>query len=165
MRYNKVRRFLFPEITRGFVLRVLIVTVVAIVFFSQVLIPLRIDGHSMAPTYRDGGFNFSWRFRYLLTDPGHGDVVVIRFSGQRVVLLKRVVALAGETVEFRQGMLFVNGSKVEEPYVHTASDWDLSPRVVEAGKIYVVGDNRGVPMGRHHFGQVDRQRILGGVLW
>nr|WP_240193313.1 signal peptidase I [Desulfobulbus alkaliphilus] len=162
---NWVKSFFLPKITRGFVLRLLVVTATAFLIFSQVLIPLRINGHSMEPTYRDGGFTFCWRFRYLLTEPAHGDVVVIRFSGRRVVLLKRVVALAGETVEFRSGVLFVNGQPVDEPYVQSASDWQLAPRVVEPGKVYVVGDNRGVAMERHHFGQVDRQRILGGVVW
>lgn len=160
-----VKRFFLPKITRDFILRLLLVTAAATLIFSQVLIPLRINGHSMEPTYRDGGFNFCWRFRYLLTEPAHGDVVVIRFSGHRVVLLKRVVALAGETVEFRHGILFVNGQSINEPYLQTASDWQLPPRVVEPGKVYVVGDNRSVAMDRHHFGQVDRQRILGGVLW
>ena len=162
---NWMKRFFLPKITRGFVLRLLIVTVAAILIFSQVLIPLRIQGQSMEPTYRDGGFTFCWRFRYQWTEPAHGDVVVIRFSGHRVVLLKRVVALAGETVEFRHGVLFVNDQPIDEPYLQTASDWQLPPRVVEPGKIYVVGDNRSVAIERHHFGQVDRQRILGGVVW
>lgn len=137
----------------------------AYIVFGYILIPLRIQGHSMEPTYSDGGFNFCWRFRYFITQPRHGDVVAIRFAGKRVMLLKRIVALAGETVEFRDGALYVNGSLVEEPYVRYRSDWSLPPRFVDAGKVYVVGDNRSVPIEQHHFGQVTQQRIMGGVLW
>jgi signal peptidase I len=162
---DPVRRFLLPNPTRGFLLRLLVVTLAAVLLFTQVLIPLRIEGRSMEPTYEDGGFNFCWRWRYLFSEPKHGDVVVIRFAGRRVMLLKRVVALAGETVEFRDGVLLVDGHAMKEPYVQTASDWRLAPRPVEPGKVYVVGDNRGVPMSQHSFGQVERQRIIGGVLW
>ena len=162
---KRVRQFLLPNLTRAFFLRMLVVAATATLLFSQVFIPLRIQGQSMEPTYHDGGFNFCWRWRYLFSQPAHGDVVVIRFAGPRVMLLKRIVALAGETVEFRQGALFVNGRKVEEPYVKTASDWQLPSRRVEPGKVYVVGDNRGVSVNRHHFGQVHQQRIIGGLVW
>ena len=79
------------------------------------------------------------------------------------MLLKRIIALPGETVAFRQGVLYVNGIRIEEPYVHHHSDWDLAPRKVAPGHIYVVGDNRGTSMARHRFGQVVMDRIVGGV--
>ena len=158
-------RFFLPEMTPRYLLRILGVIIVSLVLFSQVLVPLRIQGKSMEPTYHDGGFTFCFRLRYLFSGPKPGDVVVIRFAGPKVMLLKRVVAAAGETVEFREGILFVNGLKKEEPYVRAAAPWRLPPRTVEADKVYVVGDNRTVPMDQHHFGQVDRQRIVGGVIW
>ncbi len=79
------------------------------------------------------------------------------------MLLKRIIALPGETVAFRQGLLYVNGIQVEEPYVHYRSDWNLAPRKVAPGHVYVVGDNRGTSMTRHRFGQVVMDRIVGGV--
>ncbi|WP_028319179.1 signal peptidase I [Desulfobulbus elongatus] len=160
-----LRRFLFPELNRRFLLRLLLVALAATAVFTQVLIPLRIEGKSMEPTYRDGGFAFCWRGRYLFAEPGRGDVVAIRFAGQRVMLLKRIVGLAGDTVEFRNGALFVNNAMVREPYIRSPSDWNLAPRRVEPGKVYVVGDNRAVPLERHQMGQVERARIAGGVLW
>jgi len=80
------------------------------------------------------------------------------------MLLKRVVALPGETVEFREGELYVDGNLIEEPYVHHRSNWELPPRTVAPGHIYVVGDNRGTPMVRHKFGEINMNRIVGGVL-
>jgi len=160
-----LRRFLLPDLNGRFVLRLLLVAVVAVVVCTQVFVPLRIEGRSMEPTYDDGGFNFCWRGRYLFSAPERGDVVVIRFAGRQVMLLKRVIGLAGDTVEFRNGALFVNSAWVKEPYVRTPSDWNLAPRKVEPAKVYVVGDNRTVHMNRHHFGQVEQERIMGGVLW
>lgn len=165
MNSTVLRRFLLPGLNRGFVLRLLLVTLVAVVVFTQVLVPLRIEGRSMEPTHRDGGFTFCWRGRYLFAEPERGDVVAIRFAGQRIMLLKRIIAVAGETVEFRNGSLFINGEWVQEPYIRTPSEWNLAPRKVELGKVYVVGDNRGVALDRHQMGQVEIERILGGVLW
>lgn len=164
MSHHLLRRFIAPELNRRFLLRVLVLILATVLLFTQVLIPLRIDGQSMEPTYSNG-FNLCWRGRYLFASPQRGDVVAIRFAGNRVLLLKRIVALAGDTVAFNNGVLLVNGEKVQEPYVQFRSDWNLEPRTVEPGKVYVVGDNRGVPMNRHHFGQVDEQRIVGGLLW
>ena len=146
-------------------LRLLAVALSAYIFFGHLLIPLRIQGRSMEPTYMDGGFNFCWRLHYLFSQPQRGDVVAIRFAGRRIMLLKRVVALAGETVEIRNGVLFVNTIQVNEPYVRYPSDWNLQPRQVASGKVYVIGDNRSVPIDQHHFGQVTARRIVGGVVW
>jgi len=164
MNIRQVRGFLFPRLGRFFFVRALVLIVVSVVLCTQVLIPLRIEGQSMEPTYTNG-FNLCWRGRYLFASPRRGDVVAVRFAGNRVLLLKRIVALGGDTVAFENGILLVNGQPVDEPYVRYRSAWNLAPRLVEPGKVYVAGDNRGVPMARHHFGQVDRHRIVGGLLW
>ena len=119
----------------------------------------------MEPTYGYGSVNFCWRPRYLFSAPVPGDIVMVRFSGTRVMYLKRVVAVAGDTVEFRNGFLFVNGEKRDEPYVRYRQPWYLLPREVETDHVYVVGDNRGMPMENHEFGQTEQRRIVGGPLW
>jgi signal peptidase I len=119
----------------------------------------------MEPRYHDGEFNFCWRLRYAFSQPGRGDVVVVRLAGKKVMLLKRAVALAGDEVEFREGRLFVNGRQVEEPYVRYPCDWELPPRRVEVGHVYLIGDNRSMPMEQHQFGQTSVNRIVGAPLW
>jgi len=119
----------------------------------------------MEPTYHNGSVNFCWRLRYVLSAPKRHDVVAIRFAGKKVVLLKRIVALAGEQVEFREGKLIVNQKRIDEPYVRYPCDWNLPPRHVEEGHVYVIGDNRSVPIEVHHFGQTSIKRIIGSPLW
>lgn len=163
---SRLFRQFFLLRTPGLALRLLAVALAAGLLFSQVFLPLRIQGQSMEPTFRDHGFAFCWRQRYWFGEPERGDVVAIRLAGSRVLLLKRVVALAGDTVAFDKGWLLVNGLAIDEPYVRfRETDWNLAPRLVEEGKVYVVGDNRGVTMEGHVFGQVDRQRIIGKVFW
>ena len=119
----------------------------------------------MEPTYRSGGINFCWTLGYLFSKPSRHDVVLVRLAGKRVLLLKRVVAVAGESVQFRDGKLFVNGSMVHEPYVRYPCNWNLGPRRVKNGYIYVVGDNRSMYMKDHSFGQTPIERIAGVPLW
>ena len=119
----------------------------------------------MEPSYRNGGFNFCWRLRYLFSDPKRYDVVVVRFAGSKVMLLKRVVAVGGEQVEFRDGRLLVDGEAIDEPYVRYPCNWNLSPRHVEKDHVYVIGDNRSTPMENHYFGQASVKRVVGAPLW
>lgn len=119
---------------------------------------------SMEPTYHDHSFAFCWRLKYLINPPERFDVVGVRFAGNKVMLMKRIVAFAGETVEFQGGLLYVNDRVQEEAYIQYRSDWDLPQRTVSAGHVYVVGDNRGTSMARHQFGEVNIQRIAGGIV-
>ena len=91
--------------------------------------------------------------------------MAIRLAGERVMLLKRVVALEGDVVGFRNGDLFVNEDKIDEVYTRYPSDWNLAPRTVNKGYVYVVGDNRSVSIDIHRFGQTPADRVVGVPLW
>ncbi len=162
---SRLKTFLFPEIRLRFLIRAGLVTAVAFICFTWILIPFQIHGHSMSPTYRDGDFNFCSRLQYIFSSPSRHDVVAIRYAGTRVMLLKRILALEEETIEFRQGQLYIDAKPISEPYVTASYDWDLEPRTVEPGHVYVVGDNRRVPMMTHDFGQTPSNRIIGAPLW
>ena len=160
-----IQRFIFPPLTLRFLVRVAIVALSAYLFFGHICIPLRIKGRSMEPTYHDGGVNFCWRLRYAFSGPNRHDVVAVRFAGRRVILLKRVVALEGEAIAFRNGKLFVENREIDEPYVRYPCDWNLRTRRVRKNHVYVIGDNRSVPMDTHYFGQTSVKRVIGGPLW
>lgn len=160
-----LKRFLLPKINRAFLIRIAILAVAAYVIFGQIMIPVVLSGHSMEPTYRDGRWNFCLRIGRLFKKFERGDVVCIRWAGRKRMLLKRIVAVEGETVEFRNGALFVDGVPANEPYVAYPCNWNLTPRKVEPGSVYVVGDNRSVPIEEHVFGQVSVNRIEGTPLW
>ncbi len=119
----------------------------------------------MEPTYVKGDFNFCFRLRYMFSTPERHDVVAIRLAGEKVILLKRVVGLEGDVVGFRDGALFVNEKKMNETYIRFPSGWNLCPRKVDKDHVYVVGDNRSVPIDVHQFGQTSRERIIGAPLW
>ncbi len=160
-----IYKFFFPSLDKRYFIRLVLLSLSCYLIFSYLLVPLRIQGHSMEPTYRDASYAFCWRPQYFLHDLKQFDIVTIRFSGRSTMLLKRVLALPGDTLEFRKGVLYVNGKQIAEPYVKFNSLWNLPPRRIKTDHVYVVGDNRGTAMSQHHFGQVAIDRIVGGVVF
>lgn len=118
----------------------------------------------MEPTYKDGSFALCWRLQYFFSVPKRGDIVTVRFAGKKVMLLKRILGLPGDTIAFRAGQLYVNNQKLDEPYVVHRSPWNLPERTVKPGHVYLIGDNRETIMKRHKFGQVEISRLIGSVI-
>ena len=159
------KNFFFPKLTKATLLRMVLITVGAYLFFSRVCIPVRVDGISMEPTYHRGDFTFCCRVPYLFHPPQVGDIVFIRMSGWKIMYMKRIIALPGDRVAFRHGYLYINGKLRQEDYVAAPSNWNLTPRKVKPGHVYVVGDNRKLPITDQVFGQVPISRVVGKVLW
>jgi signal peptidase I len=162
---ESVRKFLWPKMDRRFAIRLAIVAAGTVFLFGYVTRPFRVAGRSMEPTYAEGSLLLGSRFRYCCRDLRRGDVVFVRLAGPSVMYLKRVVGLPGDTVEFRGGALVVNGERQEEPWLRLPCSWDRKPQAVEPGCLFVVGDNRSMPIDQHECGVVLRQRISGGPLW
>ena len=158
--------FIIPEFNKAFFIRLGLLIVVSFVFFGLICRPCVIQGQSMEPTYGAVGFTFCWCPAFYFSRPRRGQVVIIKYVGRRMLLLKRVVALEGDRVEFRNGVLLVNGEKFSGDWEEKGPcDWELEERVVEHGNVYVVGDNRAVGIDEHIFGQVPVSRVIGVPLW
>ena len=160
----------------------IVLIVLSFVVFKFVLLPIRVEGISMLPTYQDHSVNFVNRLAYLRREPQRGDVVSIRFDREEtntltgtppagdwlktphVMLLKRVIGLPGETVAFVNGRVLINGEALEEPYEKTPCNWDRPPVKVGPDEYFVVGDNRTMPWEGHMFGRAQRRQIVGKVI-
>ncbi|MBR6470638.1 MAG: hypothetical protein IKS83_02465, partial [Victivallales bacterium] len=71
-----------------------------------------------------------------------------------------------QTVSFHHGTLLIDGEECQEPWANlTPCDWELPPRKVPPGEVYIIGDNRAMPIHEHHFGHVMTSRIIGSPLW
>lgn len=140
------------------------IAAVLILIFAVLVKPCFISGSSMEPGYRDRSVLLIFRWRYTFVPPNRKDVVSIDYFGRRN-LLKRVVALPGDTVEFRNGALLINGIIQQEEYVKKTCSWNFPAVIVREGHCFVVGDNRSQDIGTHVFGEVELDRINGGPLW
>lgn len=145
--------------------RVAVLILVSIFIFGWVLLPVRTYGDSMLPTYASESFHLVNRAAYSWREPARGDVVALRLAGWRVVYVKRIVALPGERVAIRSGVVLVNQRPLEEPYVTRREPWNMSEVSLGRDEYFVIGDNRGMRMTDHEFGKVRRERIAGPLLF
>lgn len=77
-------------------------------------------------------------------------------------LIKRIVAIGGDTVEVRGGFLLVNGVQVDEPYLLEEGVMpNFGPEVVPADSVFVMGDNRAVSYDSRRFGAIPLDHVLG----
>ncbi|MBR4653584.1 MAG: signal peptidase I [Kiritimatiellae bacterium] len=157
--------FIFPRLTRGFLVRLAILAAATWLIGMYWLRPMVVDGESMEPTYASHGVNVCVLTAYRSHPPARGDVVALRYGGMRYMLLKRVLAFAGETVSFSNGVCVVDGKPLDEPYVVKNSGWTVPPRTIRPGNIYVMGDNRSVPFENHVGGEISLRRVAGRTLW
>jgi signal peptidase I len=79
--------------------------------------------------------------------------------------IKRCVAVEGDTVEVRDGSLYINGVAQKEPYINAAPTYTLEPTVVPAGNVFALGDNRNESFDSHYWGFLPVKNIIGNALF
>jgi signal peptidase I len=149
---------------RNTLIRIVVLVVICVFLFHFVFLPVKVDGISMQPTYKNRSVNLVNRWAYFWHEPRRGDVVAVRLAGFHVMYMKRIIGLPGETVAFDNGRVLINGQPLDEPYEKWPSDWTLPPKKLELDEYFVVGDNRTMRWQDHTFGKVERSRIVGKIL-
>jgi signal peptidase I len=103
--------------------------------------------------------------RFIFNPPQRGDIVVFRPPGSNSdPYIKRIIGLPGDTVEVRDGSVFVNEQRLEENYVSSATYWrggDDSSLVVPEDEFFMLGDNRENSSDSRSFGTVPKDNIIG----
>jgi signal peptidase I len=142
---------------------------VAFLVRTFVLAHFVVDGASMSTTLHDGDRVFVNKLSYRLHDPNRGDVVVlheIRGTTDRD-LIKRVIALPGETIEMRNCDVTINGQHLDEPYLDPEvvtpgnCGGDLPATVVPEDHVFVMGDNRAGSLDSRNLGPIDESDLVG----
>ncbi|MBS3872594.1 MAG: signal peptidase I [Firmicutes bacterium] len=132
------RRELF-EWGKAFALAVILALIIRM-FLVEVYV---VDGHSMQPTLLDQERVLVNKLTYRLGGPRPSDVIVFRYPQEPWRdFIKRVVAVGGQTVEVRDGQVFVDGAALPEPYLKAPTHGVFGPEVVPEGTVFVLGDNR-----------------------
>ena len=168
----------------AFVIAFLVKTFVAQAFF--------IPSESMVHTLEVGDRVLVSRMSYKMHDPRRGDVVVFtspfetegsgdeRSMPSRVIhtvlesvglrqpstedFIKRVIALPGETVEGKNGKIFINGRQLVEPYLAEDPVGDFPAKTIPDGQVWVMGDNRNRSSDSRVFGPIKESKIVGRAI-
>ncbi len=147
---------------------VIVVAAFAIAMLVQAFVvkPFTIHQVSMQPTLLEGDRVLINRLVYHFRDPERGDVVVFDSPVQEDEdLVKRVVAVAGDSVAVRGGVLYVNGEPQQEPYLADSpfDGTDTDEGVVPEGQVFVMGDNRNNSGDSRLFGPIETESIIGAA--
>ena len=148
-----------------FVLLVAAAFLLATAIKTWVVQPFYIPSGSMEPTLAIGDRVLVNKFVYRFSSPKRGDVVVFESpEGPRTDLIKRVIAVGGQRVEIKDGYVYVDGVKLDEPYVareRRDNYTSPTPTKVPAGFVWVMGDNRGNSADSRVIGPQPLSAILG----
>lgn len=140
--------------------------VAAVVIKTYLIQAFYIPSASMEPTLEIQDRVLVNKLSYRLHDVHRGDVVVFERPpndrGQIRDLIKRVIALPGETVEGKDGTVYVDGRPLRESYLPTGTvTGDFEPRTIPKDYVWVMGDNRSNSSDSRVFGAIAQSTIIG----
>jgi len=107
--------------------------------------------------------------KWTLDGLQHGDIVAFwaPIPNDEERYIKRLIGLPGDTIEVKDGDLFRNGEKVDEPYLKVRMAYTFGPVTVPEGKYLFLGDNRNVSFDSHMWSTpfVDRDKLIGKAIF
>ncbi len=176
---------------------ILLVLIIALAIFLLVQSSMehfQVSGSSMEPSMHDGEHILvnravyfhvdkgwathiipflKWRgdSGYLLHGPNRGDIVILRPPNNISIkedLIKRVIAIPGDTIEIKQGKVYINGEPLNESYIREPINTSMASKKIPDGYYFVMGDNRNNSNDSRYFGAIPGESIVGkpwSVVW
>ena len=143
------------------ILETIVLAVVLYFGINALSARVRVDGFSMNPTLQNGEYILVNKLAYKTGQPTRGDIIVFRLPGDESQdLIKRVIGLPGDTIHVSDGIVTINGTKLNEPYIAQnplySGEW-----IVPEGNLFVLGDNRNDSRDSHQWGMLPFENIIG----
>ena len=141
------------------------VLVIGIALFIKFFIfsPIKVNGTSMEPNLKDGDIMILNEISYYLNGVNRFDIVVINHDGEKII--KRIIGLPGEKVEYKDNKLYINDEEFVENFKHEdTNDFSLSDigiDVIPKNSYFVLGDNRGNSKDSRSIGVINKGQIAG----
>lgn len=149
--------------------KTIVITVVVVGLLSKFVIkPIRVEGSSMYPTLVDQDLGVANVLSVELGDINRFDIVIIHLQDPDEYLVKRVIGLPGETVSYKDGILYINQEAVEEDFLDESykKEWgtvfmsDVEEITLQEGEYYCLGDNRPASKDSRYYGPFDKSQIV-----
>lgn len=149
---------------------IIFVVVVVLIVNNFLLINARVPSESMEKTIMTGDRFFGNRLAYLFDDPERCDIVVFKYpDDESQLFVKRVIGLPGETVEIKDGKVYINGSEtpLDDSFTPETPTGDYGPYVVPDGSYFMLGDNRNHSGDSRFWKQpyVEKEKIVGKAIF
>ena len=145
----------FKKILKDY-LPYVVVIIVVLLIKKFVVSPIRVNGTSMDNTLKEGDIMILNNLEYRFNDIKRFDIVVV--DQGKEYLIKRVIGLPGEEIEYKDNVLYINGVKVKDKYGSKTDDFKVK---VKKGTYFVLGDNRKVSLDSRYFGSFKKNKIVG----
>ncbi len=163
MRYNKVN--IQVELLKSFAREIIITIVLAVIIFvgaRQMIQTYEVHQMSMEPNFHEAQRVVVSKAAYFWNEPGRGDVIIFEAPiSPGEDFIKRVIGLPGDTVEVKNGKVYVNDIAIEEPYLAAPPAYTMSIITVPEGMYFVLGDNRNQSNDSHNGWFVEEDAIHG----
>lgn len=141
------------------ILSYVIIIVVVLLIKEFIITPIRVNGDSMVKTLQDKDIMLLDKISYRFNDIKRFDIVVVKLEDEYII--KRVIGLPGETVEYRDNKLYINGKQVKEDFKHEDTNDFILEEEIPEGFYFVMGDNRPISLDSRMIGLIKENRILG----
>ncbi len=165
----------------GEIVQTVLLALVLFLIIRNFIQNYRVENISMEPNFHEGQFLIINRFAYCpglhldvpvvnlrlekawcLWTPKRGDVIVFHYPPDPSKdFIKRVIGLPGETVEVRDGRVYINGELMSEPFGPNPGSYSAPPMTLPPGQVYVMGDNRNSSSDSHVWGPVPMKDVVG----
>lgn len=171
MRQKKVRKKSILKEVVSWIIYLFVVIGAVYLLVHYVGERTQVRGDSMYPTLSDGDNLIVDKLTYRFSDPKRYDIIVFPFQYQEdTFYIKRVIGLPGETVQIREGSIYINGRALEEDYGYeTINNPGLASEPVTLGEdeYFVLGDNRNNSADSREpsVGNISRDDIIGRAIF
>jgi signal peptidase I len=142
----------------------IIVGVALVIYLGVNLVTERavVDGSSMLPGLQNNQRLIILTVAYDFSSPQRGDVIIIHPPvDPQKMWVKRLIGLPGDTIEIKDGKVYVNGVTLYEPYINASPEYSFSLYTVPPDHYFVLGDNRNNSTDSHYNWTVTRENIVG----
>ena len=147
------------------IIEYIVLIVVILLIRTYLFVPIMVSGNSMVPTLNNGDVMILNKFNYLVNDIKRFDIVVVDYENEYII--KRVIGLPGDYVEYKNDILYVNGKKIKEEYDREYTEDfnlnDLSIEKIPNNYYLVLGDNRPISKDSRKIGLIDKKNIKGST--
>ncbi len=150
---------------RAFIKEILSTLLLTLALFLIIHFTLQsyvVEGTSMEGNLHNGQRLLVSKITYLFHPPERGDIIIFRFpQDEDIDYVKRIIGLPGDTVEIKEGKVYINAHPVDEPYINSSPTYTMSKQRVPEGNYFVLGDNRNYSSDSHYGWTLPRQNIIG----